>query len=500
MAITAEVREKILRYHYVEKWKVGTIARQLGIHPYTVRNAIIKADPEAKIKSKRASIVDPYWPFILETLGKYPDIPASRLYVMIRERGYKGSASHLRHLIAAHRPKKPAEAFLRLKTLAGEQAQVDWAHTGQMTFGKAVRNLMAFVMVLSFSRKIFLRFYLSQRMGNFLQGHRDAFDAFGGVPRVCLYDNLRTAVLERQGDAIRFHPTMLKLASHYRYEPRPVAVCRGNEKGRVERAIRYIRSSFLQGRTWESLDDLNAQAMRWCQDEALERRCPEDRQHTVQEMFLQEQPLLLNLPDNPFICDEREEVSVGKTPYVRFDLNDYSIPHTHVQRVLTVLATQHTVSVLDGGEIIAKHPRSYDKGEQIEDELHIKTLAARKKEARQHRGQNRLTQAIPASEEFLQKAAERGYNLKMLTRHLLEFLDDYGVTELSQAIDESLSAGTYHENNIRLHLEHLREKKQPCIPLSLPHDERVREMTIKPHNLHAYDELQNQPEDIADEK
>ena len=94
---------------------------------------------------------------------------------------------------------------------------------------------MAFVMVLSWSRQIFLRFYLNQRMESFLRGHVGAFEAFGGCSRIVLYDNLKSAVLERRGDAIRFNPTLLSLASHYHFEPRPVAVARGNEKGRVER-------------------------------------------------------------------------------------------------------------------------------------------------------------------------------------------------------------------------------------------------------------------------
>ena len=108
---------------------------------------------------------------------------------------------------------------------------------------------MAFVMVLSHSRQIFLRFFPDARMENFLRGHVAAFTAWGGVPRVLLYDNLKSAVLERRGDAIRFHPTLLGFAGQYRYEPRPVAVARGNEKGRVERAIRYVRDAFFAART-----------------------------------------------------------------------------------------------------------------------------------------------------------------------------------------------------------------------------------------------------------
>jgi len=131
-------------------------------------------------------------------------------------------------------------------------------------------------LVLSWSRRPFLRFFLDARMASFLRGHEAAFRAWGGLPRVLLYDNLRSAVLERQGDAIRFHPLLLEFAAHYRFEPRPVAVARGNEKGRVERTIRYIRDSFFAARGWHDLDDLNAQAEAWCLGPAADRPCPED--------------------------------------------------------------------------------------------------------------------------------------------------------------------------------------------------------------------------------
>jgi hypothetical protein len=131
---------------------------------------------------------------------------------------------------------------------------------------------MAFVMVLSYSRAVFLRFFLDAQMANFLRSrHVAAFETWNDLPRVLLYDNLKSAVIERQGEAIRFHPTLLALAAHYRFEPRPVAVARGNEKGRVERAIRSIRDAFFAARAWCDLADLNAQAAAWCAGQAAAR-------------------------------------------------------------------------------------------------------------------------------------------------------------------------------------------------------------------------------------
>jgi len=241
-------------------------------------------------RTQRASIIDPYLPFIIETLTQYPKLTAARLYAMAQQRGYPGGPSQFRSRVAQLRPRKPSEAYLRLRTLPGEQAQLDWGHFGYVQIGRAKRPLMAFVMVLSWSRQIFLRFYLNQRMESFLRGHVAAFDAWGALPRVLLYDNLKSAVLERRDDAIRFHPTLLALSAHYHFEPRPVAVARGNEKGRVERAIRYIRDSFFAGRQWSDIDDLNTQADIWCAGTAANRLCPEDRRMTVSEAFSQEQP------------------------------------------------------------------------------------------------------------------------------------------------------------------------------------------------------------------
>ena len=501
MAIPPELEAKILRYFQVEQWKVGTIARQLGVHHATVDRVLSQAGLPKAERPHRASLIDPYLPFVLKTLEQYPRLTASRLYAMVRERGYRGGEDHFRHLIAHYRPRAQPEAYLRLRTLPGEQSQVDWGHFGKLTIGKAERTLMAFVMVLSFSRQIFLRFFLDAQMANFLRGHEAAFTAWGGLARTLLYDNLKSAVLERQGEAIRFHPTLLEFAAHYRFEPRPVAVARGNEKGRVERAIRYVREGFFAARQWRDLDDLNAQAAAWCQGQAADRPCPEDRSISVREAFAQEQPRLLALPDNPFPTDEREAVSAGKTPYVRFDRNDYTIPPTHVQRTLTVLASPTEVRVLDGAAVIASHPRSYDKDKQVEDQAHIAELTALKRQARHHRGTDRLAQAAPNSRELLTQAAERGDNLGSITAALLRLLERYGAVELQAAIAEALARAVPHPNAVRLSLERRREQRDqpPPLPIALPADPRVRDLVVSPHKLDDYDQLQTHQDDDDDD-
>jgi hypothetical protein len=181
---------------------------------------------------------------------------------------------------------------------------------------------------------------------------------------------------------------------------------------------------------------------------------------------------------------------------VRFDLNDYSVPHTHVQRLLTVMASPQEVRILDGTTVIARHPRSYDRGAQIEDQAHLAELVARKRAARQHRGQDRLAQAVPNSRDLLVAAAARGENLGSLTAALLRLLDAYGASELQAAIAEALSRGVPHPNAVRLSLERRREQRElpPPLPLTLPEDPRVRDAAVRPQALADYDQLNTRPE------
>ncbi len=494
--IPRALEAEIVRLHHTEHWPIGTIASQLRVHHGTVRRVLAQAGVPAQ-KTVRASIAEPYLAFIVDTLTKYPTLRASRLYAMVRERGYPGAPDHFRALVARLRPRPAGQAYLRLRTLPGEQAQVDWAHFGKLAIGRAVRPLMAFVMVLSYSRYLFLRFYLGASMSYFIRGHVEAFSYFNSVPRVLLYDNLKSAVLERVGDAIRFHPRLLELAAHYRFQPRPVAVARGNEKGRVERAIRFAREAFFAARSFRDLDDLNAQALTWCEGAAAERLCPQERDRRVREVFIEEKAHLLALPENPFPCEERIEASAHKTPYVRFDLNDYSIPHTHVHRTLSVLATLDTVRILDGREVIATHRRSFDRGAQLEDPAHIQALVAHKHAARAHRAQDRLHHAAPSAKALFLRAAERGAHLGVLTRGLLQLLDTHGAQALEAAIAAALAEDAAHLGAVRHFIDaqaHARGQRPP-IAVSLPNDRRLQDLSVRAQPLSDYEQLTKEPND-----
>jgi len=499
--ISRERAAEILRLWHAERWKIGTIAAQLGVHHDTVRRVLAQSAVAAGALASRPSMVDPFVPLIRDTLAKYPRLRASRLYAMVTQRGYGGGPDHFRHVVARYRPRPVAEAYLRLRTLPGEQAQVDWGHFGTLTIGRAVRPLWGFVMVLSYSRHVFLRFYLGQAMANFLRGHVAAFATFDAVPRVVLYDNLKSAVLERVGQAIHFHPTLLELAAHYHFEPRPVAVARGNEKGRVERAIRFIRDSFFAARAFTDLADLNAQAHQWCETVAAARPCPEDRTRCVRVVFAAEKPYLLTLPDNPFPAEDRCDTAVARTPYVRFDLNDYSVPYTYVRRPVGVHATLESVRILDGLSVIAVHPRSWDKGEAVEIEEHVRELLAWKRAARHHRGLDRLHHAAPHAPAFFAAVADRGGNLGATTTGLTRLLDLYGAPALDQALAQAVSANAAHLHAVRQLLEHHQQARhqEPPLAVALPDDPRVRDLVVHPHDLATYDRLATEDSDDDDD-
>lgn len=220
--ISPQVAAEIRRLFTIEGWRRHTIARHLGIHHSTVGRALDRAGllPPGEPR-RRPSMLDPYVPFVRETFERYPELPLAELYEMARRRGYPGGPDHFRHRIVdlGLRPRKAPEAFVQLRTLPGEQAQVDWAYFGDREVDGGRRRLWAFVMVLSYSRLLFLRFFYDARLPSFLTGHVKAFAFFGGVARTALYDNLKSAVLERRGSAIRFHPRLLELSDHYGFAP-----------------------------------------------------------------------------------------------------------------------------------------------------------------------------------------------------------------------------------------------------------------------------------------
>lgn len=496
MTLPTEVVTNIRRLHFAEHWKVGTIATQLGVHHEAVERALGfgtrgGANPDGLLARRlMASMLDPYKPIIHETLEKYPRLTATRLLDMVKARGFEGGYEMVKRYIRRVRPQAKSEAYFRLETLPGEEAQVDWGMFGKLQVGNAQRALCCFVMVLSYSRGLFARFFLDMTMESFLRGHVKAFAAFGGAPRTVLYDNLKSVVLERHGDAVRFHPRLLELAGHYHFAPKPCAPYRGNEKGKVERTIRYLRDSFFAARRFTGLDDLNAQLARWVNDIALVRAwpgAPDGRR--VADVLGDEKPRLLPLPEGSFSTDVMRPVASGKTPYVRFDGNDYSLPYTLVRKPLTLLASEDTVRLLDGTTEVARHARSYDKGARLDDEAHLQQLATEKRRAAELRGRDVLRATLKNADAFIEALALNGSALGIQTRRLLELLREYGPRELDAALAEAQAKGAISATSVA-HLLDTRARKRrqaPHIDVVVP--ESVRHVQVTPHALSDYDSL-----------
>jgi hypothetical protein len=274
--------------------------------------------------------------------------------------------------------RRPAEAFQRLRTLPGEQAQVDWAHFGKLhRRPRAQRTLWAFVMVLSYSRRIFLRFF---------PGACDAVlraRARRGVrrlrrrrPRVLLYDNLKSAVLERHGDAIRFHPTLLALAAHYRFEPRPVAVARGNEKGRVERAIRYIREAFFEARDLcrpRRPQSPGAELERTPPPSALGRRSESHGPPGLRGRARAAAASPLTTPFPATSASRSRSARRRTCASTSTTTPSHTTEPAHARR----LRRPRAGAIVDGNEVVATHARSWDRGQQLEHREHLSASSTR---------------------------------------------------------------------------------------------------------------------------
>jgi transposase len=489
--ISPETRARIRRYFYAEHWKIGTIARELDVHPDAVRNAI-EAQRLGGGQPVRPSMVDPYLAFIRETLDQHPRLRATRIYHMARERGYSGSVVQLRRAVSRLRP-QIREPFLRLETFPGEQAQVDWAHFGHVMVGRARRALSCFVMTLSYSRALYLEFFFDQTTENFLRGHVHAFQTWNGQPRMILYDNLKSAVLERRGAQILFNPRLLELSGHYHFAPRACQVRAGNQKGRVERAIRYVRDSFWAGRSFTTLVECNRQAWLWRDQVAHQRRWPQQDDRTVEQVFRDEQSRLMPPPLHPFSTDRIETVCSRKSIYVRFDLNDYSIPPEAVGRPLTLVASDTSVRILDGALELARHPRSYDRGQEVLEPSHREAVLKLKRRAFDATPAGRLEQAVPESRTLLDLDFEHGESAGNQTAQLLKLLDEYGSAALRRAVVEALERHTPRASSVAFLL--CRQPRPRRVALDLSGHPQAQSVDVRPHNLETYDELARTQDD-----
>jgi len=294
-------------------------------------------------------------------------------------------------------------------------------------------------------------------------------------------------VLERRGSQILFNPRLIELTAHYHFSAHPCQVRAGNQKGRVERAIRYVRDSFWAGRSFTTLAECNRQAWLWREQVAHQRRWPGEDGRAVHQVFADEQPRLIPLPAHRFDTDRVESACSRKSIYIRFDLNDYSIPPEAVGRPLTLVASDVAVRLLDGTREIAAHPRSYDRQRQVLDPAHREAVLALKRKAYHATPGGRLESAVPESKALLDAAFAAGESAGAQTAQLLKLLDEYGPTALGRAIVEALAHNTPRAGSVAFLLR--RQPRSRRIALDLSGHPEAQSIDVRPHRLEIYDEL-----------
>jgi transposase len=487
MSTPPDVCAEIARLYFAEHWRIGTIATQLGLHPDVVRRVLGLGAARAPDAPPRARLVDPYRDFIDETLAQYPRLRATRLYDMLRERGYRGAVRTLREYVATVRPRPRREVFLRTEPLIGEQAQIDWAHVGKLPVAGGERALWLFVIVLSYSRALWAEFVLDLSVSSLCRSLVRAGRAFGGVTRQWLFDNPKTVVLERRGDAVRFHPTLLELSAAMRVQPRLCAVRRPQHKGRVERAIRYLRDRFLAGRTITGVADGNRALDRFIADIAHARPHPVLAPRTVGDVFAEETTRLLPLPDPLPVTDFIAPAPVDRQAFVRFDTNRYSVPTTLAEQALTLVVDDLVVRVLHGEDEVAHHERCYGRRQVLELPEHRTALMRERRAARDLKGRDRLLAVAPAFAVILDRWALSGRSLAIHVTRAIKLLDLYGDDVFAAAVADVAGRGLSDVGALSIVCDQLRRARNRPVPLDVPLPGHADDREVVPHDLDTYD-------------
>lgn len=482
--VEAEIRRLVLR----DGWKIETTARRFGVHHDVVRRVIRAGDGPAP---KRApSILDAFKPYLVERLAEYPELTATRLLMELKERGYTGGAAVIRRFVRKIRVARSRKAYLRIETEPGEQAQVDWGSFGQLRIGSTTRPLSCFAMVLSWSRAIFVDFALDMRLDTFLRMHERAFEMFGGVPKKCLYDNLKSVVLHHVGSVVQFNPSFLQYAGHNLFEATAAPVRYPQAKGRVEGAIKYVRHSFFYGRTYRDLADLREQARSWCLETANQRIHATTRERPAERLLI-ERPRLHALPEHRFDTDLAVPAVVGKEARVVLDTNSYSVPPEHVGKSVLLRADDTTIRVVDGAVVIAEHPRCWERRRAIERPEHLAPLLERRPGAKKHHSKDRIAALSTECRMYLQEISRRRIDLRSEVDKLGRLIAIYGEADVAAGIAVALGARTFGARYVRSHIDQKRfaaglgEPPEPVVTGRKDADE----MSVEPHDLGGYDDL-----------
>lgn len=459
------------------------IAQDLGINRDTV-SLYLKEPQRPPALRKRASMLDPFKPFIDGILEEHPGVPGTVIRLRLRERGYTGGITILTdYLRNKKRGSSPHKAYLRFESDPGRQMQIDWGHFGVLEYGKAKRRLSAFVIIESYSRMLYVEFAHSQKQAMLHRCLLNAFAFFGGTPHELLVDNMTSAVIERQGPLVRFNDAFLDFLRPLKITPIACNVRSPQEKGKVERSIGYLRQSFWPLREIASLADANAQVRRWL-DEVANVRVHGGTGDKPAERFtgVRLRPLPENLPD----CSETLSVFVHKDFAVRFDGNDYTVPPWTVGRRLLLKADNETIQLFHKDKSVATHARCWENKKRIEVPAHAEQVRRLQKRLWRDRDIALFASMGDEAASYLGALAEASHPIKKNITRLLELRDEYGVESLFYAIRKALQFKAYGADYIENILYQEMTPKQVHPPVKLQ-DEELNRIRLSMPSLAEYD-------------
>ena len=346
--------ESAVMKHYLKEGLSKTaIAKKLGISRRTVHGYVSegKGSPEYRRRPPAPSKIDPFREYLTARLNTYPELSSARLFTEIKDLGYQGRYTLLKDLVRSLRPPASIPVEVRFEVSPGHQAQADFA-----TFKTSFGAVYALLVVLSWSRYLWVRFYCHQDQLTVLSGLHRSFLSFGGVPHTLLFDRMKTAVARAgpAGEAV-FNDEMLRFATHYGFSPRACAPHRPRTKGRVERAVAYLRNSFFYGRSFYDLEDLNLQVDRWL-GETANSRVHGTTCEVPAERLAKERAHLLPFPVSPYIPVVSMGRRISHDGYISYNGNDYSVPEGLTSSEVVLRATLEELRLYQEDRLVATHP------------------------------------------------------------------------------------------------------------------------------------------------
>ncbi len=462
--INYETYCQIRLFHQQRGLSFNQIASELGIRPQTVAKYANLATFTRRSGIKRASKLDPFKPAITRWLERHP-YSATQIYQRLRDdEGYSGGFSIVKDYVRAVRPLRHP-AFLSLAFAPGEAAQVDWGCAGTITLGDTRRRLSFFVMVLCHSRMAYVEFTCGEAMEHFLACHHNALQFFGGTPGVILIDNLKTGVLRHpSGERAVFHPRYLDFAAHYGFEPRACNVRKPNEKGRVENGVGYVKKNFLAGLDLpNSLGAVNTAVRRWLDVTANVRDHRETRKQPA-ELFLIEKPALRPLPTVSADTSVTRIVRITNRCRVVLDTNRYSVPSRHASQRLTLKAFAERLCLYHSHDLVASHPRCYERHRDFEDPDHVKDLLDQRRHARDAKWLMRFYALSPQAEYYHQQLTARSLQARTHINKIVALTDIYGPDKVALAMDDAIACQAFSSQ----YIENILQQRARHTPLPGP--------------------------------